>query len=259
MSVKSQPLRIAIYLAGGTYPEIRNRYGDFEDWFAREITRHNAATVAVDVRKGQYPTLETVDGIIITGSPASVCTDPDPWVEDLLEHLRGILARNLPTLGVCFGHQALAAAIGASVVPNPRGREMGTVELTLTEAGRQHPLFAGLSTPFLAQETHEDIVSQLPDDGAVSVLAHNRRAGFQALAYSDRIFSVQFHPEITPGIMRAYLKIYGAKLIEQGELTRDRLQSLEASVQGTDTGKLVLGNFLEIVREKRNRPLPEES
>ncbi|MCF7803462.1 MAG: gamma-glutamyl-gamma-aminobutyrate hydrolase family protein [Candidatus Marinimicrobia bacterium] len=239
--------KIAIYLTGTTYPEIRYSYGDFEDWFARGLTKFGVQTVTCDVRKEEYPALDQVDGIVVTGSPASVVTDPEPWVEPLKKHLRTVLESDIPTLGVCFGHQILATAAGARVEPHALTREIGTVELSLTKAGEDHPLFQDIPVQFRAQETHEDVVTGLPPGLGIEILAENPHNPYQALAYSNNAFSVQFHPEITADIMHAYLQIYGKKLVKTGELSSEEYEEIKQGIRETSTGDTVFRNFCRIV------------
>lgn len=240
-------MKIAIYLTGNTYADISCRYGGFEDWFAREVTKHGAETVTFDVQRSEYPDLDRFDGSIITGSPSSVCTNPEPWTETLIEHLQNTLDMDYPTLGVCFGHQILAKAAGATVQPHENGREIGTVSITKTPEGKQHPLFEEISAEFKAQETHEDVVMALPGDKAITVLAGNDFNRYQALAYSPHIFSVQFHPEITADIMQMYHKIYGTTLVEEGKLSRGEYTRISESIEETGTGETLIRNFLDFI------------
>lgn len=244
-------MKIAIYLAGSTYTEIIYRYGDFEDWFARGINAQGFETVTVDVTRGERADLDEIDGIIITGSPASVCTDPAPWVSGMLDHLQDILTIDFPTLGACFGHQVLAAAAGCKVEPHPISRELGTVQLIQTNAGQEHPLFRDIPEQFKVQETHEDIVSDVPNSAKIQVLAGNDYNPYQALSYSDHIFSVQFHPEITADIMQAYIDIYGKKMVESGEMSSAAHRAIQKNVEESTTGENIFRNFCDIIRRAK--------
>ena len=236
-------LTIGIYLAGRTYHNIKLDYGDFEDWFSRELEKHGVETRIFDVREGQYVDDEPVDGLVITGSSSSVCTDPADWVAPLLDNLQQLMNRNLPMLGVCFGHQALAAASGGKVEKHPRRRELGTTELFLTPDGKESLLFNGLTSPFYAQETHEDVVTSIPEDCGYKVLAENEHNRFQSVQYSDVIYSTQFHPEISAEVMKEYIKVYANRSDEP-----EKVHSILENVRESSTGAQVMENFVNIVR-----------
>lgn len=236
-------LIIGIYLAGRTYHNIKLEYGDFEDWFSRLLEKYGAETQIFDVRQRQYVEQEPVDAILITGSSSSVCTDPADWVAPLLENLQRLMQQNLPMLGVCFGHQALAAASGGTVEKHPIRRELGTTKLLLTPEGKDSPLLHGLNSPFYAQETHEDVVTGIPEDFGYKILAENDHNRYQSIQYSDVIYSTQFHPEISAEIMKEYIKVYANRSGEQ-----EKMRSVLENVQESSTGALVIENFVRIVR-----------
>jgi len=240
-AVLSQDLRVALYITGSTKPEIRYRYGDFEDWFAAFLTPYGVETTTFDVRKGKYPDITAVDGIIITGSSASVCTNPPDWVPVFITHLQDIIDSGIPTLGVCFGHQILAAAAGGVVEPHPDGRESGPTELQKTTLGKSDRLFQDIPEKFRVNMTHEDVVVRSPNG---RVLAYNDYNGFQAIRYSDTIQSVQFHPEFTAAIMEQYTRVYHSGRSGVNDSTgEEQGTSKESSV-----GRTILANFVNILR-----------
>lgn len=161
-------------------------------WLQRLLP--DCALVPVPAYTGMsLPAPDSFAAVIVPGSLASV-TERAPWMLALEQYLRGLVERQLPVLGICFGHQILASALGGRVVPNPRGLEMDIAAVHLTPAGRAHPLFAGLVDPVLAVEAHEDTVEELPP-GAV-LLAENEY-GVQSFALGSAA-GIQFHPEIPP-------------------------------------------------------------
>jgi GMP synthase-like glutamine amidotransferase len=99
-----------------------------------------------------------------------------------------------PFLGVCLGHQLLAAALGG-VVRLMEQQEIGLGEVTLTEAGRRDPLFAGFAAPVETFQWHGAEVSQLPD--GAEVLAMNSSCPIQAFRYGRHAYGLQYHVEIT--------------------------------------------------------------
>jgi GMP synthase (glutamine-hydrolysing) len=183
--------RVLVVQAGSADPAVRARFGDYPDWFARHLAPQVELRV-VRPYEEPLPAALGFDGILVTGSPRSVL-DREPWMADTGGYLLQA-ARDRPVLGVCFGHQLLADALGGRVERNPRGREAGTSEVELTEAGRRDPLFASLPDRFAAQQTHADHVPALPP--AATLLATNAFSPVQAFGAGEVLRAVQFHPEM---------------------------------------------------------------
>ena len=117
----------------------------------------------------------------------------------ILERLRPLIAyvteHDTPTLGVCYGHQIIAEAHGVSVIHDRVQNKVGTAPVRLTKAGKNDPLFVGLPDTFLTQYGHKDSLSALP--AGATLLAEGDRCRFSALRYRTRLYTVQFHPELT--------------------------------------------------------------
>ncbi|MCA1825307.1 MAG: gamma-glutamyl-gamma-aminobutyrate hydrolase family protein [Myxococcales bacterium] len=187
-------------------------HGDYPAWFERALGRSMPV-----VRAHQGEKLESglarfrPKGIIVTGSPLSV-TEKVPWMLELGESL---LRVEVPVLGVCFGHQLLARVAGGGVVLNPRGREIGTVSVKLTPAGRKDPLFAWATSDEIdVQATHLDAVDPVPP--AATILASNENSAVQAFRLSETIAGVQFHPELSAAAMRDLIMSRKEKLLAEG-------------------------------------------
>jgi GMP synthase (glutamine-hydrolysing) len=226
--------RIVVVRTGSPTPEAHRRFGDFDEWFERLLAPE---VVVVDAtREATYPALDRVGGVLVTGSLSSV-TALAPWMERVGRWVLAA-ARHLPVLGVCFGHQLLAHVLGARVERNPRGPEVGTREVALTDEGRRDALFSGLSSPLLVQENHEDHVPA-PPPGA-TVLARNAHAPIQAFAHGN-IRAVQFHPEFDAVRNR----VICAELRDGLERTRKGLgDEALASIRETPAAERVLANWV---------------
>ncbi|MBI4093967.1 type 1 glutamine amidotransferase [Candidatus Kaiserbacteria bacterium] len=112
-----------------------------------------------------------------------------PFVQYLIQN-------DIPTLGICFGHQLLAYASGAPVRYSTKEGKTGTMRIGIDAAGENDPLLAGLPKNFFGQYVHKDAVADLP--GNATVLASNRdRCRHAILRYGPHVYSVQFHPERT--------------------------------------------------------------
>lgn len=188
---------IGILRPGSTYAGMIERFGDYEAWFERALEPRGVDVRTWDVIAAGPPDLADADGWIVTGARSSVYDD-DPWIERLLDWIEGAVDAEAPLLGVCYGHQALCAAAGGVVTQHPRGWELGTVEVELTPAGREDPLFEGFPGAFLVQATHEDYVAMAPP--GARTLAGNPHTAVQAVAIGPAARGVQFHPEVTAEI-----------------------------------------------------------
>jgi len=175
------------------------KHGDYPTWFEEAL---GAKLRLLRAHEGERLTElpAQTKGIIVSGSPLSL-TAPEPWMDELGDRLLRLGAAGVPILGVCFGHQLLGRASGSSVVRNPKGREIGTVRVQLTPDGRRDPLFSWSKNGEIAvQQTHVDVVDRVPE--GAKLLASNEACATQAFRLSETVAAVQFHPEITPEIMR---------------------------------------------------------
>src|SRR5437667_6494871 len=190
-------------------------HGDYPLWFEVTLGFEMPVTRAHEGER-LGPALDRVrpQGIIVTGSPLSVL-EKTPWMLQLGDDLLRAGERGTPVLGVCFGHQLLARAAGGDVVENPRGREIGTVRVQLTEPGRKDVLFAWASGAEIeVQATHVDAVDPLP--AGATVLASNENTAAQAYRLSETVAGVQFHPELWAAAMRDLILSRRDKLAAEG-------------------------------------------
>ena len=169
-------------------------------------------------------------------------TERHDWSERSADWLRQAVQAGLPVFGICYGHQLLAHALGGEVGDNPAGRELGTVELRLTDAAGSDPLFGGLPDAFAAQATHLQTVLQ-PPNGA-TVLARSDQDACQAFRCGDAAWGVQFHPEFSVERMRGYVQARAQALRDAGHCPRSRWRSIGAAPQA----RQVLRRFVRHAR-----------
>ncbi len=239
---------VLLLKTGETAASVRLTVGDYERWFLQTVGLEGFRFDIVPAHQGAKPPGKprAYDAILTTGSPHSV-TQLQPWMERTADYLLDAAERGVPVLGVCFGHQLLAHAYGGRVARNHLGREMGTVEVRLTEAGRADPLFEGLPERFTVQATHEDIVDSLPR--GARVLAGNANTAVQAVAFRNNVRGVQFHPELQPDAMRSMIHCRAERLEEEararGQAKGERTTGLLAGLAPTPAGRRILMNFLQ--------------
>ena len=209
-------------------------HGDYPRWFERALGASMPVCRAHQgERLGPALSAHRPAGIIVTGSPLSV-TSGEPWMLELGSELLRAGSRGTPVLGVCFGHQLLGAAAGGEVIVNPRGREIGTVRVQLSEAGRRDPLFAwAAGVSIEVQATHLDAVDPLPP--GATVLASNENCAAQAFRLSETVAGVQFHPDLWAAAMRDLILSRRDKLKAEG---RDA-DALAAQVREVQAGEVL--------------------
>jgi GMP synthase (glutamine-hydrolysing) len=162
--------------------------------------------------------LSDFDGVMFPGSPLHIY-DPDPCVTRQIDFARSAFAAGLPVWGSCWGLQLAAAALGGSVRRNPRGRELPIARaITVTEAGRAHPLLASRPAVFDALCSHLDEIETLPPNS--QVLAANEVSAVQAIAVEIPLgasfHGTQYHPEHTLAVSAALIEMRAAELVQEG-------------------------------------------
>jgi GMP synthase (glutamine-hydrolysing) len=235
--------RLLIIKVGNTLPELIPSKGDFEDWILAGMGLAGQAVQIADVRDGvPLPAHGRVRGVVITGSHEFV-TDHRPWSERLAQWLRGAVAQRVPVLGICYGHQLLAYALGGEVGDNPNGLEYGTVPLQLTPQAGGDPLLDGLPRPVYAHVSHSQSVLRLPE--GARRLAFSDMEPIQAFAIGEDAWGVQFHPEFDPTVVAAYIDAFQDTLRQQG---RDPEQ-LRESCRQAPAGPEILRRFARVAAQ----------
>ncbi len=163
-----------------------------------------------DLTSGEYPlSLAGFDGAIIGGSPASV-NDTDEWIANLGPLIRRIVADGLPLFGACFGHQAIARALGGHVAHNPGGWVLGVTETQVTKVA---PWMTGTVGALRVNAAHTEQVVALPP--GARVLAGNGDCPVGVYAIGTQVFATQYHPEMTDGFLAAAVEEFGPKISAQ--------------------------------------------
>jgi len=233
---------LCILKTGTAIAGIPSDWGDFEHWIARAAQMDDQHWICCDVRAGEtLPSIGDISGVIITGSPAMV-TDREDWSERSADWLRELVQGAIPALGICYGHQLMAHALGGEVDYHPQGREIGTKPLLSTQAAQQDLLFQVMPSRYLAHTTHSQSVVGLPP--GAEVLAANDFEPHHGVRFAPMAWGVQFHPEFTMDVMSRYLELRSGVLQKEGfDVAR-----LLADVQDAAEGRALLPRFVDVVR-----------
>ncbi len=153
------------------------------------------------VSQGRWPEdLRAYDGFIISGSPASV-NDESAWIRVLEERVRELHALKRPMVGICFGHQVIAKALGGSVGASPAGLRVGTITSILEDHAPWMQPRQDVLRLYAAQEDH---VTALP--AGASALGGDEVCPITLYAIGNSVFATQCHPEFEQDFMQDLLE-----------------------------------------------------
>jgi GMP synthase (glutamine-hydrolysing) len=190
---------IGILLTGHSPSEIKADLGDYDAMFAELLKGHGLGYRTYAVVDGEFPDrVDECDGWLITGSKHGAY-EPHDWIPPLEQLIRDVYADGRPMVGVCFGHQIIAQALGGKVEKYEHGWAVG----------RQDYLIDG--QPMALNAWHQDQVTKLPEDALV--IGRNEFCDNAALLYGDRILTMQPHPEHTAEFVRRLVDSRGRGLV----------------------------------------------
>lgn len=148
--------------------------------------------VVYDCTKGELPSaVNTCDGYVIGGSPASV-NDDETWIAALFTFIRELHASKTPTVGCCFGHQAIASALGGAVAQNPGGWGFGVSPTRFTLA---EPWMIPAEGTLWLFAAHSEQVVQVPH--GARILGGDAFCPVGSMAVGQHFFTTEYHPEMT--------------------------------------------------------------
>ena len=159
--------KFLIVRTGGTFPDYAEKRKDFEHWTAEGMGLADGQWQCVNVQAGEsLPAPAGFAGAAITGSHDMV-TDGVQWIHDTRAWVCRAVDAGLPLLGICFGHQLMAAALGGEAGYHPDGVEIGTADISLTEEAQADPLLGGLPAVFKGHVTHSQTALRVPPGAAL--------------------------------------------------------------------------------------------
>ena len=201
-------MKIGILETGEVHPDLKARHGDYPTMFEKLLGAVDPGLEFATVRvvAGEMPaTPGQADAWLVTGSRHGVY-DGLPWIAPLKAFLRDCVAARVPVVGICFGHQILAEALGGRAKKSEKGWALGVQDYELTA---RPGWMDGLPRRFAVRALHQDQVVKLPP--GATVLARSPHCEFAALAYGDPeapdAVSLQPHPEFGPEFMDELLAL----------------------------------------------------
>lgn len=225
-------MHIGILQTGHVAEDLIPENGDYPEIFERFLDGYGLTFTTYAVVDGQFPPgPEAADGWLITGSKHGAYED-HPWIPPLEDLIRAIHAADRPMIGVCFGHQIIAQALGGKVEKFQGGWAVG----------RQDYPLAGATVALNAW--HQDQVT-VPPTGA-RIVSGNDFCENAALLYDNRIFTIQPHPEIDQTYLKGLLAVRAPGVVPQ-----DRIDSAQRALQAPTNSRELADIFVRFFRERR--------
>ncbi|MBY6202358.1 type 1 glutamine amidotransferase [Maritalea mobilis] len=185
-------MRIGILQTGHVPDEIKATDGEYADMFARLFEGREFTYDVYNVVDMEFPDgAAAAEGWLITGSKHGAYED-HPWIPPLEELIRAIRDAGAPLVGICFGHQIIAQALGGTVEKFAGGWSVG-----------RRSYQVGDRTLYL-NAWHQDQVVALPE--GTTVLGHNDFCANAVLAFGPRILTVQPHPEFGASVVQGLIE-----------------------------------------------------
>ncbi len=196
-------MKIGILEAGHVLSALSEEFGSYPEMFASFLAGYGFEFETYSVVDGIFPQSATsADGWLITGSRYGAYEDLD-WIEPLEVLIRDAYARSIPIVGVCFGHQILAQALGGVVEKFDGGWSVGPTDYRLE----------GVENPVSVMAFHQDQVVKPPKDA--KVIGSTPFCENAVLVYGNKALSIQPHPEFSDDFFAALLEKRGRGLIPQ--------------------------------------------
>ena len=191
-------MKIGVLETGHLSDTLKAKYGRYPAFFERLVGPHlpEATFFTIAVVDGEVAdNPEQADGWIITGS-RSGAYDDEPWIPPLEVFLRACLAKKVPVVGICFGHQILAQAMGGKVVKSDKGWGVGIHDYKLID---QPEWLKGISESFSIPAIHQDQIIKIPE--GAKVFSSSEFCPIAGLVYGDpdapTAMTIQPHPEMS--------------------------------------------------------------
>ncbi|NOZ33145.1 MAG: type 1 glutamine amidotransferase [Alphaproteobacteria bacterium] len=241
-------MKITIIQTGANPPEFKDRFAPYADFFTRMLTGADptlSTNVVAPVLGEPLPDVKSLEAIIITGS-ASSAYDETPWIDELRRFIQSAYELSLPMVGICFGHQIMAHALGGTVQKSARGWGLGLHEYRLENP----PSFMNGTPELLAvPASHQDQVVALPPGAAV--IMGSQFTPLAGLAYaSGAAISFQPHPEFSKDLAT---EIFRRRI--DNPLTAEEVEHAVRSLDGRNDSSALATAIARFYRQHTATPV----
>lgn len=216
-------MKIGLLMVGHIDPASRHIAGDYPELFGTLIGPHGIELQPYAIDDGMFPDSEDeCAGWICSPSRASTYDD-EPWLHDAEELLRRIVERERPYVGICFGHQLLAQALGTPVTRFDQGWQVGVQRYEITS---RETWMEPVAAEVAVIASHQDQVSALPSDARLLARGSEGSCEIAGFAIGERAWTLQPHPEFTPpladGLLAGRTELIGTQRVADARATLDQ-------------------------------------
>jgi len=224
-------MNIGILETGLINEKLSDRFDPYPVMFARLLNRaeQDLEYQPYSVIRGEMPdSIHDCDGWLITGSRHGAYEKLD-WMLALEGFIRELYSAAVPLVGICFGHQIIAQALGGEVVKSDSGWGIG---LQTYEINKPMGWMAEAPEQVRIYSFHQDQVSVLP--AGASVFSSSEFCPYAGLSYGDSIISIQAHPEFDEAYELALIDMYSGNIVPQA-VAAEALDKIQTSGLKADT------------------------
>lgn len=218
-------MRIGILECGKPPVQVQHPLKDYPGMFVHLLAGRGFDFVTYDVEEMEFPPdVHAADGWLLTGSRHGAYEE-HAFIPPLENFIRDAYEAGVPMVGICFGHQLIAQALGGKVIKHPGGWIVGT----------QNYDFGG--EPVTLNAWHQDQVVGLPPEAQIA--GSNETCAYAALVYGDRAYTVQAHPEYDDEFIQSLIDTRAKGLVPQD------IQDAAVARMGEPKGSASLADRIE--------------
>ena len=232
-------MKIAILITGSMPEVLNDKFNSYPEMIMQLIDHQNIQMTfeKISCVDNIFPkNIEYFDGFIITGSAFGVY-DKEEWIPNLFQLISDIYKKSIPIVGICFGHQAIAEALGGKVIKSEKGWGVGIKNMTKKN-----------NVPWINKNirninliySHQDQVIKLPNDA--KILFGNTFCPISSFCIENKVFSIQGHPEFKNDFALELLELRKDK-IGINNYTIAKKSLLNKQHDGKEVGKMIVKFF----------------
>ncbi|KAL0412652.1 UNVERIFIED_CONTAM: Gamma-glutamyl peptidase 5 [Sesamum radiatum] len=235
--------KFAVLLCAEDSHYVMSNYGGYYGVYVRMLKEEGETWDEFKVARGEFPADDEIaeyDGFVITGSYSDADSN-EVWICKLVVLLRRLDAMKKKILGICFGHQILARALGGKIGRSTSGWDIGVTKIHLQKS----QIFSSLKMPHSLSviECHRDEVTELPREA--EILGWSNKTGVEMFTYVGHIMGIQGHPEYTKDILLHLINRLSNDCLIEASLAKDAKLKLEAVEPDREAWKKLCTSFLK--------------